>query len=168
MAQRRRRRARCMLHCPQRHVAMRMCAVRCVPATAAREPREATGVFYRGTGNVTGTGGHTDRRAHDGRPLPRLYTQTGRDALAKSNGQHAHVKSDKTHPPTSSSKFVGTFILPSKFSVSPSTAHSAILPSDQLTAPGQTLPSLPQPFSDCSLHRHARNCHSTCTYRAKG
>ena len=109
--------------------------------------------------------GCTHSGAHDRYPdfIPRP------DETPSPNGQHAHV----THPDivieicwlTSSA---------SKFSVSPSTAHSAILfswqthetrgyPSDQLTAPAQTLPSLPKPFSDCSLHRHARNCHSTCT-----
>lgn len=32
-----------------------------------------------------------------------------------------------------------------------------------LTAAAQTLPSLPQPVSDCSLHCHSSDCHLTCT-----
>ena len=70
------------------------CRVR-VPATAAREPREATGVFYRGTGNVPGpvytpTGARTtDDRYPDFIPRP--------DETPSPNGQHAHV----TYIPTS-------------------------------------------------------------------
>jgi hypothetical protein len=168
MAQRRRRRARCMLHCPQRHVlGMRgwisACALRARCGGSDRGARWRTACY----GNRDGCT-HTD--AHDRYPdfIPRP------DETPSPNGQHAHV----THPVPDIVIEICWLTRPrpvtGKFSVSPSTAHSAILfswqthetrgyPSDQLTAPAQTLPSLPQPFSDCSLHRHARNCHSTCT-----
>jgi hypothetical protein len=116
MAQRRRRRARCMLHCPQRHVLGMWPDLRW-RCGSDRGARWRTACY----GNRDGCT-HTD--AHDRYPdfIPRP------DETPSPNGQHAHVKSeDASRQATSSSKFVGPFILPSKFSVSPSKAHSAIL-----------------------------------------
>jgi hypothetical protein len=165
MAQRRRRRARCMLHCPQRHVLGMWLDLRLAMLDPIEVARWRTACYGNRDG-CTHTGAHG--RCPDFIPRP--------DETPSPNGQHAHV----THRipfPTSSSRFVAGLRprpVTGKFSVSPSTAHSAILfswqthetrgyPSDHITAPAQTLPSLPKPFSDCSLHRHARNCHSTCT-----
>ena len=160
------------MHCPQRHVLGMWQDLRWRCGGSDRGARCRTACY----GNRDGCT-HTD--AHDRYPdfIPRP------DETPSPNGQHAHVTAPSrrlTHRipfPTSSSRFVAGLRprpVTGKFSVSPSTAHSAILfswqthetrgyPSDQLTAPAQTLPSLPKPFSDCSLHRHARNCHSTCT-----
>jgi hypothetical protein len=88
MAQRRRRRARCMLHCPQRHVlGMRgwisACALRARCGGSDRGARWRTACY----GNRDGCT-HTD--AHDRYPdfIPRP------DETPSPNGQHAHV----THP----------------------------------------------------------------------
>ena len=77
MAQRRRRRARCMLHCPQRHVAIRWRDV---------DPRRGA-VRTACYGNRDGC---THSGAHDRYPdfIPRP------DETPSPNGQHAHV----THP----------------------------------------------------------------------
>ena len=172
MAQRRRRRARCMLHCPQRHVlGMRGWISACALRARCGGYRSRCAVAYRvlrQPGRV-----YTHRCA---RPLPRLYTQTGRDTLAKwsarsrdaSRSRHRH----RNLLAYASSPSNGQVL---RFSVDSPQCHSVFLADardprvsfrstyDQLTAPAQTLPSLPKPFSDCSLHRHARNCHSTCT-----
>ena len=155
------------MHCPQRHVLGMWLDLRWRCGGSDRGARAVAYRLPRRYGNRDGCT-HTD--AHDRYPdfIPRP------DETPSPNGQHAHV--GRIPFPTSSSKFVGLCPRPvtGKFSVSPSTAHSTILfswqthetrgyPSDQLTAPAQTLPSLPKPFSDCSLHRHARHCHSTCT-----
>jgi hypothetical protein len=158
-----------MLHCPQRHVLGMWLDLRLAMLDPIEVARWRTACYGNRDG-CTHTGAHG--RCPDFIPRP--------DETPSPNGQHAHV----THRipfPTSSSRFVAGLRprpVTGKFSVSPSTAHSAILfswqthetrgyPSDHITAPAQTLPSLPK-LSQTALCIVMQEIATQPVHRAKG